>query len=174
MQPKNQSMSNQRIARTTYPQRKRIRLPGYDYSSAGYYFVTIVSANRVLLFEDELHRAIIDAAWRWLAEHHTYVELAEYVVMPNHLHGIVILRTNERGDRAPKSLSRLIGAFKTVSTKKINDIHNAHGNMLWQRSFHERIIRNERELNAIRQYIIDNPAKWAEDKNNPAQDGIAA
>jgi REP element-mobilizing transposase RayT len=153
----------------TYPQRKTIRLPGYDYASAGHYFVTIVTANRELLFKDERYRGIGDNAWRWLAEHRAYVEIDEYVVMPNHLHGIVILRTNARGDRTPKSLSRLIGAFKTVSTKQLNELRGTPGEVLWQRSFHERIIRNERELNAIRQYIIDNPAKWDDDKNNPVR-----
>jgi putative transposase len=95
-----------------YPQRKTIRLAGYDYARAGYYFVTIVTANRAPLFGDERYRSIVDNAWRWLAENYPYVELDEYVVMPNHLHGIVIIRTNALGDPAPKSLSRLIGAFQ--------------------------------------------------------------
>jgi putative transposase len=157
-----------------YRQRKTIRLSGYDYASNGYYFVTIVTANRILQFEDERYRSIVEKNWRWLAERYSFVELDEYVVMPNHLHGIVILGANDQGDRAPKSLGRLIGAFKTVSTKQINILRGTPEAVLWQRSFHERIIRSERELNTIRQYIIDNPVKWEEDKNNPARAGIVA
>ena len=159
---------------TTYPQRKNIRLSGYNYALPGHYFVTMVTADRAPHFADAERRCIVDHTWLWLAENYLYVELDEHVVMPNHLHGIVIIRTNALGDSAPKPLGRLIGAFKTISTKRINEVRGTPGLPLWQRSFHERIIRNDRELNAIRQYTIDNPAKWNEDKNNPASARIAA
>jgi REP element-mobilizing transposase RayT len=135
---------------------------GYDYSSAAYYFVTLVTLGRALLFEDARHRTIADDTWRWMTDHHSYVGLDKYVIMPNHVHGIVVIKR-----RAPKSLSRLIGAFKTVSTRRINELHGTSGRTVWQRGFYERIVRNERELNAIRQYVIDNPVRWAEDKHNP-------
>ena len=122
-------------------------------------------------------------AWAWLSQRYPYVELDAWVVMPNHLHGILIITNtgaaNGRGDSriAPtpnarlrrKSLGRLIGAFKTVSTKRINQIGDTAGNRVWQRDYYEHIIRNQRELDALREYIRANPARWADDSDNPAR-----
>ena len=83
--------------------------------------------------------------------------------MPNHVHGVSWL--TERG-RCP--LSEIIRRFKTRSARRINERRNSTGIPLWQRDYWEHIIRNEDDLNRIRQYIIDNPAKWAEDADNPA------
>ena len=109
--------------------------------------------------------------------------LDEYVVMPNHLHGIIAIDTR-RGDSriAPtretetatttirsnrKPLGRLIGAFKTVMTKQFNLTHGTKGRPIWQRNYYERIIRDGNELARIRKYILDNPAQWAFDRENP-------
>ncbi len=157
--------------------RRSIRLPGYDYRQAGAYFVTLVCKNRELLLEDDRFRAIVEDAWRWLAERHEFVSLYEYVVMPNHLHGIIVIREACRGGSrtAPtvctsggKPLGRLIGAFKTVSTKRINGIRGTPGLPVWQRNYYEHVIRNDDELNHVRQYVIDNRLHWDQDPENPA------
>ena len=156
-----------------FPYRNSIRLKAYDYSQPGAYFVTIVTHNRNPLFgkiqEDEmLLNALgqsIANAWIWLAMRHPYVELDEYVVMPNHLHGIVIIVDN--GEKR-KSLGQLIGAFKTITTKRINLAQGTPGQMLWQRNFYERVIRNSQELERAREYIVNNALRWAIDQENPS------
>jgi len=116
---------------------------------------------------------LVQSVWQWLGERYNYVVLDTFILMPNHLHGILILTDNGRGDSriAPtykrKPLGRLIGVFKTVSTKQINRIRNTPGERLWQRNYYEHIIRNEVELHRIREYIINNPMKWEIDKNHP-------
>ncbi len=166
--------------------RRSIRLDGYDYSQDGWYSVTMCVLGHKCLFgkfadgQIQLYEygRIIDKCWKWLAEQYDYVHLDRYVVMPNHLHGIIIIGGGGSclgGSRpAPtedaqkcKPLSRLVGAFKTVSTKQINIIRNTPGRKLWQRNYYEHIIRSEEELNHIRQYIVDNPANWRTDKENP-------
>ncbi len=181
--------------------RRSIRLKGDDYSSPGAYFVTIVVQERLCLFGDvvdgemRLNEAggIIVEMWNWMAERYSYVELDAYVVMPNHLHGVVVL-TDEvwhggggdvsagenagrrgvsrnaptgLGARKRKTLGRLVGAFKTVSTKRINEMRGTQGERLWQRDFYERVIRDDRELDLIREYIEGNPAGWDRDEENP-------
>ena len=179
--------------------RRSIRLKGYDYTQAGAYFVTVCAHGRECLFgevaEGEMrlndYGRIVASTWEWLAEQYPYVELDEWVVMPNHVHGIVVmvddtgrgesptdedvLSTRRGGSRpAPtadkpkrKPLGQLIGSFKTVSAKRINQMRAAPGAPVWQRNYYERIVRNERALNAIRQYIANNPLKWALDRDNP-------
>jgi REP element-mobilizing transposase RayT len=174
--------------------RRSIRLQGYDYSQAGAYFVTICTQNRQCLFgeivagEMRLNDAglIIADSWEWLSRQYGYLGLDEWIVMPNHIHGIIVIadgcrggsrtapitRTNDGkgGSRtAPtvKPVGRLIGAFKTVSTKQINEMRQTPGVQLWQRNYWEHIVRNESELNRIREYINKNPAKWNLDKLHP-------
>jgi putative transposase len=155
-------------------------LPAYDYAQAGAYFVTIVCKDRVLLLEDARYRDLVEETWLWLAEQYEFVRLDEFVVMPNHLHGIIVVRHARRGasrsaptraapTHAPKRkpLGQLVGAFKTVSTKRINEIRGTPGAPVWQRNYYERVIRNDEELNRVRQYTIDNPAHWEEDPENP-------
>ena len=161
--------------------RHSIRLKDYDYTQEGAYFVTVCSYGRECLFGEVINEEmqpnqfgqIVVDSWLWLAKHYPYVALDAWVVMPNHFHGIMVIGENDEGGSrtAPtkiKSLGRLIGAFKTVSTKQINLIRQTPSLTLWQRNYYERIIRNESELNRIREYIEANPAKWASDKENPA------
>lgn len=161
--------------------RRSIRLKDYDYSSAGAYFVTLCTEERACLF-GEIHENemilssaghIVAGRWLWLAEKYSYVILDQWVVMPNHLHGIVVIDNEDRdsshegGSRtAPtdrKPLGRLIGAFKTVSTKHINELRGTPAVTLWQRDYYEHVVRGPEELTRIRQYIEDNPARWLED-----------
>ncbi len=155
------------------PQRRSIRLQGYDYRRAGAYFVTICTFQRESLFGEIVDGMMrlnssggqVGSAWRWLAEHHPYVDLDAYIVMPNHLHGIIVLTEADAAIKS-KSLGRLIGAFKTVSSKAINQARDMPGGPVWQRDFYEHIIRDEADLNRIREYILHNPARWSEDEEN--------
>jgi REP element-mobilizing transposase RayT len=115
--------------------------------------------------------------WQWLAKQYNYVSLDANVIMPNHFHGVIAIKWR-RGDSriAPthknigvvkrKPLGRLIGAFKTVSTKRINEIRKTPGAIVWQRNYYEHIIRNNASLDRIRKYIISNPSRWNTDRNN--------
>lgn len=174
-------------------QRRSIRLKGYDYSQAGAYFVTVVAQGRECLFGNEEegglrlteHGKSVETAWQWLAEQYRYVNLDEWVVMPNHLHGILIIhddgeecgvggggsRTAPTGLVKRKPLGRLLGAFKTVSSKQINLMRNTPGALVWQRNYYEHVIRDETDLNRVREYIATNPARWAEDDENPGRGG---
>ncbi len=163
------------------PKRRSIRLKGYDYTQPGAYFVTIcVQGRRQLLGEiagDVIRPSkagiIVSEAWRWLGDQYPQVTLDEWIVMPNHLHGIIMINEGRGGSRtAPtrirrKPLGRLVGAFKTVSTKRINKAKATHGARFWQRNYYERVIRDEEELNRAREYIRDNPLKWADDPYHP-------
>ena len=175
------------------------RLPGYDYSKSNYYFVTLctkdkkewfgaVMNNQMVL--DEIGK-IIKQQWIWLADQYPYVVPDQYVIMPNHLHGIVVINQQKKGhstgkianslkdklqflkeisrpvannDMKIKSLSSLIGAFKTTSSKLIH--HKGFKEFAWQRSFYDHIIRSDGALDNIREYIINNPLNWANDEEN--------
>jgi len=126
---------------------------------------------------------IVRQCWDWLSGQYEYVDLDAYIVMPNHTHGILVINNCRGGSRtapnndareggsrtAPttkrKSVGRLIGAFKTVSSKQINQIRNSPGIPLWQRNYYEHVIRCENELNKIREYIVNNPMSWENDEN---------
>ena len=161
--------------------RRSIRLKGYDYSQAGAYFVTLVVRDRSCLFGNVADGAVqlndagrlVGDSWEWLAARYPYVTLDEYVVMPNHLHGIIAVANQCRGGSRTaqtlprrQPLGRMIGAFKTVSTKRLNLTRKTPGRKVWQRNYYERVIRNDKELTAIREYIVNNPVRWELDKYN--------
>lgn len=141
-------------------QRKSPRLAYFDYTSPGAYFVTLVCYQRKSLFgaieNDMLFMSpmgeIAHQAWSALPDRIASVELDHFTLMPNHLHGILWLKEN-----SPISLLQMINLFKGGVTRQANT-------RVWQRSFYERVIRHDDELNLIRQYIINNPAKWALDR----------
>jgi len=166
--------------------RNTLRLPNFDYSASRAYFVTICTQNRRCLFGDIVKTGpygrpemvlndvgrMVAESWLWLGQRYDHVDLDAWVIMPNHLHGIIVLHNGRGGSRtAPtekrKPLGRLIGAFKTVSTQRINEIRNTPGGKLWQRNYYEHIIRHDESLNRIRQYIMTNPGKWDQDRENP-------
>jgi putative transposase len=157
--------------------RKTNRYKGYNYSSAGYYFVTICTKDRLSFFgkiEDGImnlndYGGIVKERWLWLQDQYNYVKCGEYVIMPNHFHGILIIDTivgtgRDLSLRKIKSLSELIGAFKTTSSKLIHQ--TGLNEFRWQRSFYDHIIRDESSLDNIREYIRQNPQNWETDKNN--------
>ncbi len=181
----------------TTRRRRSLRLPSYDYASPGAYHVTICARNREPVFgaiDDDCFvgnefGAVAEREWRLLPERYQHVRLDEWVLMPNHLHGIVVLTDDEwpvsdrtgrgrsrttpttdgtsRANASRKPLGRIIGAFKTVSTKKINRLRDTAGVSIWQRGYYEHIIRSDASLSAIREYIRSNPAAWSEDAENP-------
>lgn len=160
--------------------RRSVRLKGYDYSQAGAYFVTICTQNRRCMFGDiaDGQMALNDAGWMvqavWdeLPNHYADVELDSFIVMPNHVHGIVVLRDMVGAGFKPAPTKRhglpeIIRGFKTFSSRYINGMRNTPGTKLWQRNYYEHIIRNETELNQIREYIVNNPLQWELDRENP-------
>jgi len=162
-------------------ERKKQRLPGFDYSAPGAYFVTIcvhgmqyrfgeiVDSNMVLNEAGE----IVIKQWNWLFEQYHYLLIDEFIVMPNHIHGVIRVVGNGR-DRSlqvskVKSIPELIGAFKTTSSKMIH--FAGYFDFRWQKSYYERVVRDERELHLIREYITNNPLSWELDKTDPDING---
>ena len=160
--------------------RRSIRLRDYDYSRPGAYFVTICTKGHVNIFGDivggeiklnELGKIVLQCLYD-LPSHYSHVKLDEFIVMPNHIHGIFILvgvgfKPAPTIDKKRHGLSEVIRAFKTFSSRKINKLHKTSGTSVWQRNYYERVVRDEDELNKIRQYISDNPIKWELDRENP-------
>lgn len=158
---------------TPFHQRRSIRLQGYDYARVGIYYVTLCAHGRLCRFgtieNEEITLTqdgiIVAETWEWLAQHYPYVHLDAWVLMPNHLHGLILL--DDAQTTFHKSLGQLIGAFKTVSAKNINLHHATPAEKVWQRNYYEHIVRDENALNNIRAYIANNPARWASDSENP-------
>jgi REP element-mobilizing transposase RayT len=154
-------------------------LKGYDYSQPGGYYVTIVTQNRECLFGDIVdgkmilneYGLIVETVWNDLPNHYNHIKLNEYVIMPNHVHGIVIINDVGAGFKpAPTikhGLPEIIRGFKTFSARRINKYRNTPGQKLWQRNYWEHVIRDENELNRIREYIMNNPLQWELDEENP-------
>lgn len=173
----------------TKRRRSTLRLRGFDYSSEGAYFVTICAQDRLCLFgevaDDSVHLneagMMIDRWWREIGATADCSEFDEYVVMPNHLHGILWHQT-EDGDSAVSpgatklvDVSSVVQSFKTFTTNDyIRHVKNSSWppfpGKLWQRGFYDHVIRDEEALQQIRQYIRDNPRRWAQDPENPGKD----
>ena len=166
--------------------RRSIRLKGYDYSLPGGYFITLVVYQRACVLGEVVNGAmtlspfgqIVRDAWAWLESQYPTIQLDEFCIMPNHLHGILFIgeqtsrvetnpgRGGSRTAPTGKTLGGLIGAFKTVSTKQVNLLRNTPGVPLWQRNYYEHIIRDEAGLSNARAYIRANPLEWIMDPEN--------
>jgi putative transposase len=181
--------------------RRSIRLPAYDYSAPGAYFITIVTHGRICLFGDVINgqmrlsdRGLIaEDCWRDIPDHFPHIELGAFVVMPNHIHGILIL--HDRADGAaivsppvgatqwvapttggvnptrpngPKrgSVGAIIGAYKMAVTRAV--VRRFGGvPHIWQRNYYEHVVRDDEDHNRIYLYIESNIVNWAEDEENP-------
>ena len=167
--------------------RRSIRLNHYDYSQPGSYFITICTHDKSPLFGGitngemvlndlgkMVEKCILD-----IPVHFPDVELDKWVIMPNHVHMIIVIYPNENDkpfihelplrdikSRRKMLLPKIIGRFKMNCSKQINILQNTPGQSIWQRSYYEHIIRNENELNKIRRYIINNPPQWDYDEEN--------
>ncbi len=223
--------------------RRSIRLKRYDYTQRGAYFVTICTHQRNCLFGEivdgeiklNTNGEIARGSWLSIPRHFKNVELDEFVIMPNHLHGIIIIDSSEVVGEAlanqdfsqlfsevvgealanqdfsqsfsevagealanqdfsqqqnlssqcfaptvytgetvkingtkPQSLAAITQNYKSVSTRQINRMNKAKGNVIWQRNYYEHIIRNEEALNNILEYIVNNSINWVKDQENPA------
>ncbi len=165
--------------------RRSIRLKNYDYSAKGAYFITVCTWNKKCLFGEitsgtmRLSQAGETAAkcWEEIPVHFPQVTPDTFVIMPNHLHGILIIKdvhvgaknfSPKKGHR-PRGTSKTIGSvirgFKTGVTKWARNNTNIEN--IWQRNYYEHVIRNEYELDKIREYIVTNPARWERDRENP-------
>ncbi|MCF8131301.1 MAG: transposase [Deltaproteobacteria bacterium] len=197
--------------------RRSIRLRGYDYSWTGAYFVTVCAKNRECLFgEISDGQAVLNDAgrmvqtiWKELTKRFPHLELDECVVMPNHVHGILVLhrrgeprvrphstsgdqtsgnqhtqtsdhKMGDHKDRPyirphgtlPGTVGRIIQGFKSITTHQyIRGVKQfgwrRFNGKLWQRNYYEHVIRNDHELKRIREYILNNPARWDLDRENP-------
>jgi putative transposase len=194
--------------------RHSIRLPGYDYASSGAYFVTIcVQGGECVLGEvvdGKMQLSewgqIVYAEWFRSEEIRRELKTDAFVVMPNHVHGIVWIAAEDvRVDgvgrtavrpydgvpndgaqldgcaaghepgrtagrpygRVPKSLGSFVAGFKSVVTKQINQLRDMPGVPFWQRNYWEHVVRDEADLNRIREYIENNPARWTDDQLHP-------
>ena len=148
----------------TYEKRKSPRIPGYSYATPNYYFVTICTHNKACIFgkPDELNDfgRLAKANLEKIPDLNSTIQLDKYVVMPNHIHGIFVV-TDERTENSPANISTVIGQYKMSVTK---EIRRRKPNMqVWQRSFHDHVIRNQKSYEMIWKYIDDNPRKWEED-----------
>lgn len=168
--------------------RRSIRLRGYDYTQCGMYFITMCIQHRECLLGAvvdgvmELNKAgkTVQSVWEALPKRFASILLDEFVVMPNHVHGIlVIVQANqksqsERGaarcrgaaSSAP-TVGKILRAFKSISAIRVNGLLSRSGQPLWQRNYYEHIIRNERTLERAREYIAMNPRRWHLDLDNP-------
>ena len=173
-----------------YP--RSIRLKGYDYAQAGAYFVTICTHRRDCLLgeivDEEMmlssYGKVVKTCFEEIPQHFAHTEVDAFVVMPNHLHGIIVVSDRHQVEAQhaaplreavngplPGSLSTIVRSFKSASTKRINELRGMAGTLFWQRNYYEHVIRSDRDLERIQEYIDTNPLKWALDWENPQRSG---
>ena len=158
------------------PNRRTIRLRDYDYSKAGAYFITVCTYQKIetlgsITAHNIVHTKagdIVASVWRSIPDRFPGVELDEYLLMPNHVHGIIVLPDRESQSSSAEmkkpGLGKIIAYFKYMSTKLINQDRNQIGRRVWQRNYYEHVIRNDHDLNTIREYIQNNPRRWTIDR----------
>jgi REP element-mobilizing transposase RayT len=169
--------------------RKALRIQDFDYSSPGAYFVTVVTQSKANLFgvvinnefiPDEAGR-MIEKWWLKISEKFLGIDLDDYVVMPNHFHGIITIVVadpcvGQEPDKRP-SIPDVMQWFKTMTTTGYIQGVKQYGwprfnGKLWQRSYYEHIVRKDDDLNRIREYIVNNPLQWGMDDENPLRELI--
>jgi len=170
-----------------FKSRKLNRLKDYDYSLNGYYYITICAYNRQEIFgtieNDDIkineYGRIVKNTWHQIPQHFQNIELDKFIIMPNHIHGIIIINNpclvgrqavgtghalSYNKNTKNNNLSVIIGSFKSAASKQINQLNNI--SFKWQRSFHDHIIRTTHSLRNIREYIINNHKTWDIDEHN--------
>ncbi|OGQ81235.1 MAG: transposase [Deltaproteobacteria bacterium RIFCSPLOWO2_12_FULL_60_19] len=165
--------------------RRSIRIRGYDYLQGGMYFVTICTRDRESLFGEVVDGGmrlnpcgeIARICWAEIPEHFPHAVLDLFVVMPNHIHGIVVVGARHAvplqsspecfGKPIAGSIPTVVRSFKSAVAKRVNALRGTPGIPVWQRNYYEHVVRDEESLNRIRQYVADNPTRWAFDRENP-------
>lgn len=166
--------------------RKVLRLAGYNYAKPGAYFITICTHGQKSFFgmiEDRTmnlndYGRIVEKCWFNLPDHYPNIQLGEWIIMPNHIHGIIEIVTVGAGSQtlpivgaglkpAPTKkhhgIPEIVRAFKTFSSRRINELRNTPGTPVWQRNYFEHIIRNKKSMQQISNYIRNNPLHWSSD-----------
>ena len=157
-------------------------MTGYDYASAGAYFVTVCAHNREPLFNHPVLRGIVEQTWHDQHDRFPSISLDAFVVMPNHVHFIVWLNpvgaplagahgTGRAGASPAPTLAKVVGSFKSIVATRwlewLKENSPDCSGRVWQRNYYEHVIRDEDELGRVRQYILDNPLLWELDRENP-------
>ncbi len=164
--------------------RRSIRLKGYDYTTAGAYYITMVCHNREHLFGKivngemrlNAYGELVRFTWDDLVHHIPNIELDAFVIMPNHVHGIIVIVGTASvvgagsepapSEHKPYAISEIVRQFKTFSARRINDLRGTRSTSVWQRNYYEHIVRDQRDLERIREYIFNNPLNWESDTEN--------
>jgi REP element-mobilizing transposase RayT len=164
--------------------RKHVRLPNFDYSQPGVYFVTSCSSGRRCIFGDVVDGqvqlsglgALVRDRWLQIPLHHPGVETDAFVVMPNHIHGVLRIvepsgtdgiARPRAGGPTPRSIGTIVGSFKAGVTRRHRRSGGPASSPIWQRGYHDHVIRIDHALDRVRQYIAANPANWPTDPDNP-------
>ena len=174
--------------------RRSIRLKGYDYTQTGGYFVTICTNKRGCLFGEIIDSQVIlnepgkivKEEWERSSSIRREIILDEFIVMPNHFHGIIFIENHrnqgvgatgrsplQKMARGPQksSLGSFVANYKAAVTIRCRAISHSDNLLIWHRNYYEHVIRNETDLEEIREYIQNNPLKWLEDENHPSKMG---
>jgi REP element-mobilizing transposase RayT len=168
----------------SYPNRQSIRFPKFDYSQNGVYVITISTIRKICIFGDVIKGKMIlndigletQRCWKEIPAHFADVALLDYIVMPNHVHGIIVLKYNRRADTACRvptegnfesfskptvnSIPTIIRSYKSAVTRAVNQKFPRMESRVWQPRYYESIIRNSKELHNVIDYIRSNPANW--------------
>ena len=166
------------------PQRKSIYLNGCDYSTPDAYLVTIYTHEHKCIFGRVKNGQVIlneigslvEECWQKIPEQFLNLQLDEFIVMPNHLHGIIIIRDKAReacldparepaGSRK-KTLGAVVGSFKSSVTRRVRRSGFFRGETIWQRGYYEHVVTNQADLENIREYITNNPDRWSFDSED--------
>lgn len=160
---------------TQLPQRKRLRLQTHDYSVSGFYFITICTQAKTQWLGDVVNNEIclspagkvVQSIWESLPQRFSGLGLDSFVVMPNHMHGIILLTEHLQYNK-PESvfkptLSKIVSAYKSIATHLIRQTTSIP-DFCWQKSYHDVIMRNEQILYRTRNYIAKNPERWIADR----------
>jgi putative transposase len=176
-------------SRSNRASRRSVRLPGFDYSRVGMYFVTICASERQCIFGEIRGNAavlspigeLVRTCWIEIPRHFPNLKIETYIVMPNHLHGPLSIHskfsdatvqdkateaTESYGKSTPKSIPTIIRSFKSAVSKCARESGLVMGESIWQRGYYEHVLRNTREYVEITNYILQNPAQWADDEEN--------
>jgi REP-associated tyrosine transposase len=166
--------------------RRSLRLKNFDYAQDGLYFITICIHRRQCLLGSAIdggvrlnrHGEIAEMCWRAIPRHFPHAVLDEFVIMPNHIHGIIAVGARHTvplhtgvenfGKPVGGSIPTIVRSFKSAVSKLINEHHRTPGVPVWQRNYYEHVIRDEKSLDRLREYIVNNPLRWSFDPENPA------